>query len=117
MACYYYSLNINSADIADATGNSNPALNGVVFFTYTDCDGNPQSEQFSSAGTFTSSGCVDDFYLTSFEYYKNDLPLLGISTSSPDIPCGFTPTPSPTLTSTPNTNSKLISFKCLFWSY
>jgi hypothetical protein len=101
MACYYYSLNINSADIADATGNSNPALNGVVFFTYTDCDGNPQSEQFSSAGTFTSSGCVDDFYLTSFEYYKNDLPLLGISTSSPDIPCGFTPTPSPTLTSTP----------------
>jgi hypothetical protein len=101
MACYYYSLNINSADIADATGNSNPALNGVVFFTYTDCDGNPQSEQFSSAGTFTSSGCVDDFYLYSFEYYKNDLQLLGISSATADIPCGFTPTPTPTETLTP----------------
>jgi hypothetical protein len=101
MACYYYSLTISSADLADATGNSNPSLNGVVFFGYTDCDGNPQEEQFASAGSFTSSGCVDDFFLYQFYYYKNDSQVLGISSASPDIPCGLTTTPTPTPTETP----------------
>ena len=101
MACYYYSLTISSADLADATGNSNPALDGVVFFGYTDCDGNPQEEQFASAGSFTSSGCVDDFFLYQFYYYKNDSQVLGISSASPDIPCGLTTTPTPTPTETP----------------
>ena len=105
MACYYYSLNISSSDLSDATGNSNPALNGVVFFEYTDCDGNPQSEQFASAGTFTSSGCVDDFFLYSFVYYKNDSQLVGISSANIDTPCGLSPTPTLTNTPTPTPNS------------
>jgi len=101
MACYYYSLNISSSDIADATGNSNPALDGVVFFEYTDCDGNPQTEQFSSAGTYISTGCVNDAFAYTFNYYKNDSQLLGISSASIDTPCGITPTPTPTSDETP----------------
>ena len=101
MACYYYSLNISSSDIADATGNSNPALDGVVFFEYTDCDGNPQTEQFSSAGTYISTGCVNDSFAYTFNYYKNNSQLVGISSASIDTPCGITPTPTPTSDETP----------------
>ena len=102
MACYFYSLNVSALDLSDATGNTNPALDGVLFLNFTDCDGNPGQEQYSAAGTFTSTACIDSLELVSFSYWKNDSQLLAIySTANPDIPCDTTPTPTPTLTPTP----------------
>lgn len=102
MACYYFSIDISAIDLADATGNSNPAYNGVLLFNYTDCDGNLQEEQFSSAGTYQSTGCVDDTEPYGLTYLKNNvLSLASFSTASPDVPCGLTPTPTTTSTTTP----------------
>jgi len=107
MACYFYSLNVSALDLADATGNSDPSLDGVLFLNYTDCDGNPGQEQYVAAGTFTSTACIDSLQVVSFSYFKNDSEILALySTATQDTPCDTTPTPTltPTPTQTPRPN-------------
>ena len=62
MACFNYDINVQSTDLANATGNSNPALNGVLFVGYTDCSGNPGTEQYNTAGVFLLFACIDNSF-------------------------------------------------------
>ncbi len=71
MACYTYQIVIDSIDLANAVGNTNPAYNGVVFFSYTDCYGNPQLDQFGSPGTYLPVSCVDSAQLNFLYYWNN----------------------------------------------
>jgi len=113
MACYSYQIVVDSNDLAAAVGNTNPAFNNTLFFNYTDCDGNPQTNSYSSPGTYLTLQCIDDTLLTSLYYYSSDLQTIPtFSTSNPDTPCSVgTPTPTPTITSTPTT-TPVVPFNC-----
>jgi hypothetical protein len=112
MACFNYDINVQSTDLANATGNSNPALNGVLFVGYTDCSGNPGTEQYNTVGIYLLFACIDDSFPITIYYYQNDFPVNGVSTVVPVNACGAstptptesetpTPTPTPTITDTP----------------
>lgn len=103
MACFTYQIVIDSNDLANAVGNTNPALNGVLFFSYTDCEGNPQLDQYGSPGIYLPTSCVDSAELNFLYYWNNDAQSFAtFSTANPDLPCSVeTPTPTPTTTTTP----------------
>ena len=73
MACKDYDIIISALDIANATGNTNPAQNGTVFVDYTDCYGTPFQLSYSSAGTYSSAVCGDDSIPFVFSYYNNNI--------------------------------------------
>ena len=104
MACNFYTLYIDQIDIDAATGNfSQP--NNTVFVNYTDCDGNPQTQSFSFAGTYTDVICVQELsFGPTVYYYQNDNPSLTLNSfASLQGPCSLEPTPTTTttLTATP----------------
>ena len=103
MACFTYQIIIDSNDLANAVGNTNPALDGLVFFSYTDCEGNPQLDSYGSPGIYLPTSCVDSSQTTFLYYWNNDAQSLAtFSTANPDLPCAVTtPTPTPTPTVTP----------------
>jgi hypothetical protein len=102
MACFNYDFTVDSSDLANATGNSNPALNGVVFVEYTDCDGNPGQEQYSSVGTFLLLDCIDALQPINVYYWSFDAQTVGLSYVTPVNGCStITPTPSLTPSPTP----------------
>jgi hypothetical protein len=66
-------LEIDSNLVNVATGNTNPSLNNIVVFEYTDCSGNPQTYNQTSAVIFylcTRSGLIDrvSFWSDDVEY-------------------------------------------------
>jgi hypothetical protein len=73
-SCFSYDVVIGQSDLDDATGNTDPGKdNGIVYVDYTNCTGTFTIGQYSVAGTFLNSICVDtnaigpDIY-----YYKNN---------------------------------------------
>ena len=88
MACKYYDITISALDIADATGNSNPSQNGVIFVDYTDCYGTQFQLSYDTPGTYLNAVCADDSIGFTFYYYKNNgLTLAGNSYESQGLEC------------------------------
>jgi hypothetical protein len=102
--CRFLDVVITQGDIDDATGNTNPALDGKVYLFYTNCESNPVLEEYSVAGTYTHSVCAlasQIGVLTNTLYYKNDVSTNGTSTWSDSYDCCFVGTPTPTSSETP----------------
>jgi hypothetical protein len=102
--CRFLDVVITQGDIDDATGNTNPALDGKVYLFYTNCESNPVLEEYSVAGTYTHSVCAlasQIGVLTNTLYYKNNAPTNGTSTWSDSYDCCFVGTPTPTSSETP----------------
>jgi hypothetical protein len=102
--CRFLDVVITQGDIDDATGNTNPALNGKVYLFYTNCENNPVLEEYSVAGTYTHSVCAlasQIGVLTNTLYYKNNVSTNGTSTWSDSYDCCFVGTPTPTSSETP----------------
>ena len=102
--CRFLDVVITQGDIDDATGNTNPALNGKVYLFYTNCESNPVLEEYSVAGTYTHSVCAlasQIGVLTDTLYYKNNASTNGTSTWSDSYDCCFVGTPTPTSSETP----------------
>lgn len=106
MACFYLELTISGIDIAAATGNSDPSLDGKVFARYKDCDGITVSESFSSPGSYTGSSCTIGGLVLESLYYNSSNVEFPASNSTYDVlktcvPLLISPTPTPTPTNTP----------------
>ena len=73
-SCFTYDVIIGQDDLDDATGNTDPGKdNGIVYVEYTNCSGTPTVAQYSVAGTFLDSICVDTNALSpTIYYYKNN---------------------------------------------
>ena len=102
--CRFLDVVITQGDIDDATGNTNPALDGKVYLFYTNCENNPVLEEYSVAGTYTHSVCAlasQIGVLTDTLYYKNNASTNGTSTWSDSYDCCFVGTPTPTSSETP----------------
>jgi hypothetical protein len=102
--CRFLDVVITQGDIDDATGNTNPALDGKVYLFYTNCENNPVLEEYSVAGTYTHSVCAlasQIGVLTDTLYYKNNVSTNGTSTWSDSYDCCFVGTPTPTSSETP----------------
>jgi hypothetical protein len=60
MACKNYNVVINQLDLNNASNNSDPDLDGKVFISFTDCNGEPTSIGYSTAGTYLNAFCAND---------------------------------------------------------
>ena len=105
MACTSYSLTISQFDLDNATGNTPPNSDGVMYVTYYDCNGDFTTTVFS-AGYYPNAICNnDDVGFVSLYYYQNNnasLPVYSfVSAGTAD--CELLPTPSPTPTYVPPT--------------
>jgi hypothetical protein len=106
MACNFYDITISALDLADATGNSDPLLDNVVFVDYNDCDGINQDKQYTISGIYVDDICVTGTSTPTIYYWKNNL--ASISSNSTAViqgVCTVEVTPTPTPTNTP-TNTK-----------
>jgi hypothetical protein len=86
----YYDVVIDQTDLDDATGNSDPGKNdGTVYVDYTNSSGNPATAQYSLAGTFTNSICVETLSTPTIYYYKNNTSTapMGSSVSDTSTSC------------------------------
>ena len=103
--CRFLDVVVTQDDIDAATGNTvNPTLNGKVFLFYTDCENNPNIQEYSIAGTYTHSVCAlasQIGVLTDTYYYENNVSINGTSTWSDSYDCCFVGTPTPTSSETP----------------
>jgi hypothetical protein len=108
MACKFYDIYIDSLDLANATGNSNPLLDGVVFVSYTDCFGSPIVQGYTSSGTYVNDFCAENTIPISIYYYQNDLVLLSGSSFETEQGVCVPPTPTPTVTPT-NTQTPTVT--------
>jgi hypothetical protein len=114
-SCNYVDVTISQVDLNSASGNTNPSLNGIVYYQYNTCtDPNPQvSESYTVSGVNLNSVCIltNQFGNSLLYYYQNDNVI--DSNSSPGLfvssftlaGCCTPPTPTPTPTVTP-TNTK-----------
>jgi hypothetical protein len=105
MACTSYSLTISQFDLDNATGNTPPNADGVMYVTYYDCNGDFTTTVFS-AGYYPNAICNnDDVGFVSLFFYQNNnasLPVYSfVSAGTAD--CELLPTPSPTPTYVPPT--------------
>jgi len=105
MACNFYDITISQNDLNNATGNTNPSLDNVVFVAYNDCTDTSQDDPFYASGVNINAICASDFdgFTPYLYYYENDgLTYVSSSTLSIQGVCsvGVTPTPSPTPTNT-----------------
>jgi hypothetical protein len=99
-SCNEFLVTISSTDTNDATGNTGSlaTYNGVVVWTFTDCDTGLSTEELLSTGTYNLCACGTSSALT---YWKNDAQLaVTASSATPVGPCGISPTPTPTQTPT-----------------
>ena len=98
MACKNYNVVINQLDLNNASNNSDPDLDGKVFISFTDCNGEPTSIGYSTAGTYLNAFCADDNDVITAIYWFDDLGALSFrSTATPISDC-VAPTPSPSVT-------------------
>ena len=100
MACFYYNVTIDSADLLASD-------DGLVYIDYFVCTaGTPSTRTYNTAGTFIDDYCNEDSAGTPNIYILvGGVPQVPISTTSNSgTPCGVTPTPTPTLTPTPTPN-------------
>jgi hypothetical protein len=110
--CFSVNVTIGIDDLNAAGGNSDPALDGAVFFEYTDCDGNPQQVKFTSDGPYEDVACLLTSALGSvnlFYYRADDKTNVESSFFETTNCCYVTPSPTPTqsVTRTPTTTPTL----------
>jgi len=108
--CQYVSVSVNQTDLNSASGNTNPSLDGVIYYQYNTCvDPNPQiSEPYSSAGNYVDSVCIlaNQFGNSLLYYFQDDVTIdsqisPGSFLSSYSLGgCCYLPTPTPTVTPT-----------------
>jgi hypothetical protein len=70
--CYTWTVNPDAADLADATGNTNPIYNGWIFVDYTDCNGvyyNAIAYNTTTTGQALGCSCSIPYAY----YYKNNV--------------------------------------------
>lgn len=82
--CQSHDVTITVQDLIDATGNTNPNLNGVVFITYIDCYGDIQQKQYADAGTYANELCGNILTNPAETYWKNNIERDGTSEASPN---------------------------------
>jgi len=73
MACTSYSLSISQFDLDNATGNTPPNYDGVMYVSYYDCNGD-FTTTFFGAGYYENEICNnDDVGFVSLYYYQNNI--------------------------------------------
>ncbi len=92
-SCIEMQFIVDPNDVVNAFGNTNPLLNGVVFWEYTDCNGVFVQQQYGSAGSHNECLCTN----ISTYYWQNDAQQATTYSPSYVGPC-FVPTPTPTET-------------------
>jgi uncharacterized protein (TIGR02145 family) len=98
MACNYFNVTISQSDLNNATGNSDPDLDGKVFISYIDCNGEPTSIGYSSAGTYPNAFCADPSESIIALYWSENLGTITLSSYATEGGSCVAPTPSPTVT-------------------
>jgi len=71
--CTYYDVTIDMIDLGNATGNTDPSNDNVVYVSYDNCDGIGSTRRFTSSGTFTNEICVQYGSIPSIYYFTNDI--------------------------------------------
>jgi hypothetical protein len=106
--CFNYDVIIDQIDLDDATGNTDPGnFDGTVYVDYIDCSGNSQQELYTLSGTFLNDLCIDTTGspVPNIYYYKNNIQIVGPSSSLSqtltECCLSVTPTPTETPTNTP----------------
>jgi uncharacterized protein (TIGR02145 family) len=100
MACKNYNIRIRQVDLDNAINNPDPNLDGKVFVSFTDCNGNPESIAYSIAGTYSNAFCADDSEMIVITYSFEDIEVITAnSTVNADGEC-IAPTPTPSVTPT-----------------
>ena len=82
--CRYVNLTIDQTDLNSASGNTDPSLNGKVFYQYNICDDpNPMVDQpYTVSGTYLNSVCIlSSQFLYSLMYYYQDDNVIDSQTS------------------------------------
>ena len=105
MACTSYSLTISQLDLDNATGNTPPNIDGVMYVTYYDCNGDFTTTIFSE-GYYENAICNndDDGFVSLYYYQNNNASLASYSSVNAGTgTCEVLPTPSPTPTYVPPT--------------
>jgi len=108
--CQYVDVTVSQSDLDSASGNTNPSVNGVIYYQYNICSGlYPMvDEPYSVAGSYPNSVCIlaSQFVFSLFYYYQDDL-LIDSQTSPGSFVssaslggCCTAPTPTPTATET-----------------
>jgi uncharacterized protein (TIGR02145 family) len=98
MACIYYNVTINQQDLNNSINNSDPELDGKVFISYTDCNGEPTSIGYSSAGTYPNAFCADPSESIIALYWNEDFGTITLSSYATEGGSCVAPTPTPTVT-------------------
>ena len=98
MACKNYNVIINQLDLNNAINNSDPDLDGKVFISYTDCNGNPESIAYSTAGTYLNAFCADNDEVVTAIYWFDDIGALSFTSTATPISDCVAPTPTPSVT-------------------
>jgi len=96
-SCIEMQFIVDPNDVVNASGNTNPTLNGVVFWEYTDCNGVFVQQQYGSAGSHNECLCTN----ISTYYWQDDAQQATTFSPSYVGPCAVTPTPTETLPATP----------------
>lgn len=98
MACKNYNVVINQLDLTSAIGNLDTDLDGKLFVSYTDCNGNPQSITYDTAGTYSSAFCADDNEIIILYYIANDSFYISRESTATAFSECIAPTPTPSVT-------------------
>jgi hypothetical protein len=104
--CFKFTVYIDQNELNDAYGNTDPGkLDNTLYVNYYDCDSNPQTAQYSIAGTYIENICVDTTgSQPSIYYYQDNFTnnaILSTLTNTNVECCPASPTPTPTNTPTP----------------
>lgn len=86
-SCFVLQINLDPADLADATGNTDPTFDNAVDFTHINCLGQPftiLNMRASESPVYLPPGaCTNTTPSPSaFSYYKNDILTVGVSTAT-----------------------------------
>ena len=76
--CFTYDVNVNQADLDDATGNTDTNQNGKLYIEYVTCAGVPTIKEYSVAGSYPDDVCVDTTEPAPIIYYYK--------TNNPTVP-------------------------------
>ena len=98
MACKNYNVVIKQSDLTLAIGNLDADLDGKVFVSYVDCNGNPQSITYDTAGTYPSAFCADDNEIVVLYYIAYDSFYISRESTATAFSECIAPTPTPSVT-------------------
>ena len=116
--CNRYTIFVGQSDIDNATGNTDTSLNGKLIVNYNDCLGIPRELILNDAGFWTNIICVDELFITSLSYWKNDVQIEAVTSYTVDtfIKCcvdATTTTTTTTIAPTTTTTTTTLSYSSL----